>query len=108
MEWVPIGTDGKHPKYECEIINEEPNGIGTLTYPGGHKYEGDWKDGEEHGRGTFTWSNGRKYIGMFKNGKPYGQGTYTNLDGTKNLGKWAVTEDNLFWNQYIDPITLID
>ena len=86
MEWVPIGADERQPKYEGEIINEEPNGIGALTYPGGHKYEGDWKDGEQHGRGTFTWSDGRKYTGIFRDGKPYGQGTYTNLDGTKTWG----------------------
>ena len=104
MEWVPIGADERHPKYEGEIINEEPNGIGPLIYPGGHKYAGDWKDGEQHGRGVFTWSDGRKYKGMFKNGKPYGGGTYTNLDGTKNLGKWAVTEDNFIWKTKFDDL----
>jgi len=41
MEWVTIGVDAIHPKYEGETKNEEPNGIGTLTYPGGHKYEGE-------------------------------------------------------------------
>ena len=102
MEWAPIGADERQPKYEGETINEEPNGIGALTYPGGHKYEGDWKDGEQHGRGSFTWSDGRKYTGIFKNGKPYGEGTYTNLDGTRNLGKWAVTEDNFIWKTKFD------
>ena len=97
MEWVTIGADDFHPKYEGETTNEEPNGIGTLTYPGGHKFEGEWNDGEQHGRGTFTWSDGRKYTGMFKNGKPYGKGTYTYLDGTKNLGKWEVTQENFLW-----------
>ena len=57
MEWVPIGADERQPKYKGEIINAEPNGIGTLIYPGGHKYEGDWKDGEQHGRGSFTCSD---------------------------------------------------
>ena len=106
MEWVTIGEDAMHPKYEGETKNEEPNGIGTLTYPGGHKYEGEWNDGEQHGRGTFTWSDGRKYTGMFKNGKPYGKGAYTHLDGTKNLGKWEVTQENFLWKINIKiPLT---
>ena len=106
MEWVTIGVDDIHPKYEGETKNEEPNGIGTLTYPNGHKFEGEWNDGEQHGRGTFTWSDGRKYTGMFKNGKPYGKGTYTYLDGTKNLGKWEVTQENFLWKINIKiPLT---
>jgi len=77
-----------------------------LTYPGGHKFEGEWNDGEQHGRGTFTWSDGRKYTGMFKNGKPYGKGTYTYIDGTKNLGKWEVTQENFLWKTNIKiPLT---
>ena len=106
MEWVTIGVDDIHPKYEGETKNDEPNGIGTLTYPNGHKFEGEWNDGKQHGRGTFTWSDGRKYTGMFKNGKPYGQGTYTYLDGTKNLGKWKVTQENFLWKINIKiPLT---
>ena len=31
------------------------NGIGTVTYPGGSKYVGEWKDGKKHGQGTYTW-----------------------------------------------------
>ena len=33
MEWVRIGVDDFHPKYEGETKNDEPNGIGTFTYP---------------------------------------------------------------------------
>ena len=106
MEWVRIGVDDIHPKYEGETKNDEPNGIGTLTYPNGHKFEGEWNDGEQHGRGTFTWSDGRKYTGMFKNGKQYGKGTYTYLDGTKHLGKWEVTQENFLWKINIKiPLT---
>ena len=73
-----------------------------MTYPKGHKFEGEWNNGEQHGRGTFTWPDGRKYTGMFKNGNPYGQGTYTYLDGTKNFGKWEVTQENFLWKTNID------
>ena len=109
MEWVTLGVDDIHPKYEGETKNEEPNGIGTLTYPNGHKFEGEWNDGKQHGRGTYTWSDGREYTGIFKNGKPYGQGTYTYLDGTKNLGKWEVTQENFLWKTNIKiPFARVD
>ena len=108
MEWAPIGADERQSKYEGETINEEPNGIGTLTYPGGNKYEGEWKDGEQHGRGTFTWSDGKKYTGMFKNGKPFGKGTYANIDGTMNLGNWQVSQENFIWKENIDPFAGFD
>ena len=30
------------------------NGAGTITFPDGMKYEGEWKDGKKHGQGTMT------------------------------------------------------
>ena len=44
------------------------NGQGTLTYPSGDKYIGEFKDGEYHGQGTFTFNDGAKYVGEFKDG----------------------------------------
>ena len=38
--------DGKvQPKYKGEIKNGKPNGQGTITYPDGGKYVGEFKDG---------------------------------------------------------------
>ena len=37
---------GNEGKYEGEIENWKPNGIGNITYLIGIKYVGEWKDGE--------------------------------------------------------------
>ena len=46
MEWVN-GDSGNEGKYEGEIENWKPNGIGNITYLIGIKYEGEFKDGEK-------------------------------------------------------------
>jgi len=64
------------------------NGIGTVTYPGGSKYVGEWKDGKQHGQGTYTFANGTKYVGEFKDSKRHGQGTLTYASGRTETGVW--------------------
>ena len=44
------------------------NGTGTMIWPNGDQYVGEWKDSKTHGVGTMTWSNGTKYVGDWKNG----------------------------------------
>jgi len=81
MKWVNVNL-GNKGKYEGEIENWEPNGIGNITYLIGIKYVGEWKDGKYHGQGAYTWTNGQKYEGEFKNGKKW-NGTVYNNDGIK-------------------------
>jgi hypothetical protein len=40
-------------------------------------YAGKYKDGIPHGHGTLRWPNGDCYIGQFKHGKFHGQGAYS-------------------------------
>ena len=40
---------------------------GTLTYPDGNKYVGEFKDGKKHGQGTWTFADGRVLKGTFRN-----------------------------------------
>jgi hypothetical protein len=66
---------------------------GTITYPGGTQYKGDWKivSGEPDlpdGEGAMTWSDGRKYIGEFRDGKMHGLGKMTYADGKVEEGVW--------------------
>ena len=94
MEWVN-GDSGNEGKYEGEIENWKPNGIGNITSPDGIKYVGEWKDGKQHGQGTYTLTNGDKYVGEYKNGKEHGQGTYTWTNGQKYEGEF---KDGEKWN----------
>ena len=43
-----LGNEKVQPKYEGEITNGEPNGLGVLIYPYGEKsIVGEWKNGKE-------------------------------------------------------------
>lgn len=37
------------------------HGKGSLTYPSGEKYEGDWQWGKRHGFGRMTFPDGARY-----------------------------------------------
>jgi|TARA_B110000116_G_scaffold258885_1_gene260442 hypothetical protein len=65
------------PECEGDLFIKWNNCKGTMTYPDGDKYVGEWKDGKGHGQGTYTWASGSKYVGEWKDGKRQGQGTYT-------------------------------
>ena len=43
--------------------------MGTLTFPDGSTYEGEWDNGFMNGKGTFTWANGDQKTGIWINGK---------------------------------------
>ncbi len=91
--WFEDGNKDKDAKYIGEFKDgffedRQPNGQGTITYPNGRKYVGEWKDGLPNGQGTHTFPDGREYEGEFKNHKRwnviwfdregYVKGTYTN------------------------------
>ena len=94
-KWMGFGEKDTQPKYQGQVKDGKPNGLGSLTYPDGSKYVGEYKDGEKHGQGTYTWSDGRKYVGEYKDGIPNGQGTYTSSNGEKYEGEW---KDEKPWN----------
>ena len=49
------------------------NGQGTIIYPGGYKYTGEWKDGKKHGKGIEKISGGETKRGYWVNDKYVGQ-----------------------------------
>ena len=75
--WKGFGDKDTNPKYQGEVENGVPNGLGYLIYPDGGKYVGSWKDGNRNGQGTITYSNMKKFVGEFKgflwNGNLYDQ-----------------------------------
>ena len=58
------------------------HGKGTLFYPDGKKYEGDFINGKRHGKGIFTYLDGSAYIGNFISGKEQGVGDCIKPDGS--------------------------
>jgi clan AA aspartic protease (TIGR02281 family) len=62
------------------------NGHGTLRFPNGEVYTGDFLDSRRSGEGTYAWPDGRKYVGTFREGLPNGRGTYTLPNGEQYVG----------------------
>jgi len=76
-------------KYTGNVsIDSKPNGHGTMEFPNGAEYFGNWKDGKFHGDGNMMYSNGYKYIGNWKDGKFHGNGLLEYPDGKKVDSEW--------------------
>ena len=46
-KWMGFGDKETHPKYQGQVKDGKPNGLGVIIYPDGRKYVGEWKDGRE-------------------------------------------------------------
>ena len=75
-------------QYVGEWKDSKTHGVGTLTWSGGTKYTGDWKNGIQDGIGTLTWPNGDQYVGERKDSKASGQGTMILNTGVKYVATW--------------------
>ena len=82
------------------------NCFGTLTWPSGQEYVGEWRDDKKNGQGTSTYANGDKYVGEHRDGEFHGQGTYyflanNEFKGDKYVGEWRDDKRNgqgtYFW-----------
>ena len=45
-KWVEFGDKETQPKYQGQIKDGKPNGLGVLISTNGWKYFGSWKNGE--------------------------------------------------------------
>ncbi len=81
-------TFPKGDNYSGEWKYGKWNGQGTFTFVDGNKYVGEYKDDKRNGQGIYTYANGEKYVGEFKDNEFYGQGTFYYLGGTKYVGEW--------------------
>jgi len=75
MQW-PNGDE-----YVGEWKNDKMNGEGIMSWANGDLYDGNWTDDIMNGQGTYIWANGDEYTGSWKNGVQDGQGTFTYADG---------------------------
>ena len=73
------------------------SGQGTVTWPNGYIYVGDFKESKWHGQGTLTFPDGAAYVGEWRDGFMNGQGSLTLADGKVKKGIWkngALIEPN--------------
>ena len=73
------------------IVGDCVNGEGTMTYPDGSKYKGEWKNGSFNGQGTFTLTDEWQYEGEWKDGERHGTGTMI-YPGGKYVGEFKEGE----------------
>lgn len=62
--------------YLGEFNYGKPNGNGKIIYSSGDIYVGKFYEGKKHGIGDYTWADGNRYIGNFYQGNLEGQGAY--------------------------------
>ena len=86
-KWMEFGDKETQPKYQGNVKDEIPNGLGILIFPNGDKYVGSWKDGKRNGQGTVTFTNGDKYVGEWKYGEVWNVTTFRK-DGSIKY-KWV-------------------
>jgi TonB family protein len=106
--------------YVGDLKNGIPNGIGTLTYPEGMKWEGEWKNGKLNGKGMFSSIHTKidmtmYYSGDFKDNEYHGKGiekiiigrivTYYSGDYKDGMlngnGTQEIVSDVLAGNKYV-------
>ena len=58
---------------------------GKAAYADGRIYEGEFKDGLHHGNGTLTFPHGERFVGEFRKNR-YHKGTYYFKNGDKLVG----------------------
>ena len=89
-KWMGFGDKETQPKYQGQVKDGKPNGLGFIIYPDGGKYIGSWKKGERNGRGTYTHPNGYKFVGEHKENKRWNGTEYKNGDivGKKVNGRY--------------------
>ena len=74
-QWIGFGDKDTQPKYQGQVKDRKPNGIGGLTFTDGWKCVVEWKDGIYNGQGIRTYPWG-EYIGEWKDVKGWNGTTY--------------------------------
>lgn len=86
-----IYPDGS--EYVGQWKNDKRNGQGTMRFPDGGSLAGQWKEGRFSGTGTMNYSYGQ-YVGQWKDGMKNGQGSLTYFNGSSYVGQWEADKRN--------------
>ena len=70
------------------------DGRGSMLYPNGNRYDGQYRDGKRNGCGTFTFNNGRRYVGEFQNDLFSGRGMWLLENGDRYIGDFEFNKCN--------------
>ena len=80
--------------YEGQWRAGEMHGQGKYSSATGDVYEGGWVEGEMHGQGKYSFATGDVYEGEHVAGKQHGRGKMTFADGSSYEGEWAEGEQH--------------
>ena len=61
-------------RYDGPAINGRPHGKGTLTWPDGAVYRGEFEYGLPTNRASFFFTSGQRFMGLFYKGRPKSHG----------------------------------
>ncbi|MBD2067101.1 protein kinase [Leptolyngbya sp. FACHB-671] len=64
------------------------DGRGTMIFPNGYRYDGEFQNGKRNGCGTLTFENGRKYVGQFEDDQFSGVGEWILESGDRYIGEF--------------------
>jgi hypothetical protein len=107
----PHDTEGR-VCYKGEYMQGVRQGLGTVIWRDGAKYEGEWQNDAPCGHGVWTYSDGGVYCGQFELGVRQGVGVYVFASGNRYFGQWAaderdgksieepITTDKVFMTEY--------
>ncbi|MBE9070160.1 hypothetical protein IQ260_26315 [Leptolyngbya cf. ectocarpi LEGE 11479] len=98
---TPIEADAPDHTYQNGIQfygkfddGQPANGRGSMIYPNGNRYDGEYRDGQRNGCGTFVFGNGRRYVGQFHNDLFSGRGVWTLENGDRYIGDFEFNKCN--------------
>ena len=75
--------------YSGHFLDGFKHGNGSIDFPNGDQFIGQWNYNIINGFGTYCFSNGDIYTGNFTNGKINGNGKYTWSNGDEYDGAWS-------------------
>jgi hypothetical protein len=92
VETTPADGSAKAVEHRIATLagrSGQPDGHGSVTFPDGATYVGEFRNNQFNGQGTLTSPDGSTQHGEWRDGNPYRvSGIDIEPDGTKEVGTW--------------------